>query len=109
MMAVGHAGLEPGRVARTQDRRSVILDQRDLAFDDVDELVLGLMPMSQRRCGSRLEPGEIDAELSEPGDVAERCLLAAVGHTAPRLGIHTLGTYRRFRDVDLGHRPLLAL
>src|SRR3981081_4125792 len=104
VMAVGDAGLEPRRVARSQHRRAAILDQRDLPLEHIDELVLGLVPMAQRRRSARLEPRQIDAELHEPRDVAERRLLAAVGDAAPRLRIGAFGADGCVGDIDLGHR-----
>src|SRR5262249_10028096 len=107
MMAVGDAGLEARRIAGSQQSLATVLDQRQLAFEDVDEFVLLLMPMAQRRGGAGLEPGEVDTELGEPGDVAECRLLAALGDGAQGHGIAAAGAHGRRGDVDLGHSPSL--
>ena len=70
-MAVGDAGLEAGRVAGPQHGLAAVLAQHDFAGEHVDELVLGGMPVALRRGGARLQRGEVDAELIEPGGVAE--------------------------------------
>src|SRR5262245_32160819 len=109
VMAVRHAGLESGAVARLEHGLAGVLDQHQLAFEDIDELVLLLVPMSQRRSGARLEARQVDAELGEAGDVAKRRLLAAVSHLAKVARIDTLGTHRGFADVDLGHPYTLSM
>src|SRR5262249_22051126 len=103
VVAVRDAGLEARAVARLEQRLTAVLDQGNLAFEHEDELVLLLVPVAQRRGGARLEPREIDAELGEPRDVAERRLLAAVGHFAPGLRVDALGAHHGLGDVDLGH------
>ena len=66
MVAVGDAGLEAGGVARPEDRLAVVLDQRQLAFEHVDELVLVLVPVAQRRGRAGLQRRQVDAELVSP-------------------------------------------
>ena len=52
------AGL-PGRcVAGAEQRLAVVLDQHELAFEQVDELVLGLVPVAQARARSRRQAFE---------------------------------------------------
>src|SRR5262249_54155751 len=75
MMTVGHAGLEAGGIARPQHSLTLVLDQDELAFKHVHELVLVLVPVTQRRSRTRLETCQVDAELRKAGDVAERSLL----------------------------------
>ena len=48
MMTVGHAGLEACRIAREQHGRAAVLDQHDLALEHIDELIFGLVPVTQR-------------------------------------------------------------
>src|SRR5262245_29454212 len=71
MVAVDNARLEAGRVARPEHGLAFVLDQRQLAFNEKDELVLVLVPMAQRRESSGREHRQVDAELSETGFIAE--------------------------------------
>ena len=71
MVAVGNARLEAGRVARPQHGLAFVLDQRQLAFNEKDELVLVLVPMAQRRESAGREHRQVDAELSQAGSIAE--------------------------------------
>src|SRR5262245_9044917 len=59
------AGLEAGGIAGTQHRLAVVLLQHQLAVEHVDELVLLLVPVAQRRRGARLDARDIDPELGE--------------------------------------------
>src|SRR5262245_19273789 len=103
MMPVADTGLETCSISGTQHGRTAVLDQRDLALEHVDELVLLLVPVAQRRGRAGPQPREVDPELREPRDVAERRLLAPLGDAAPGLGIHPLGAHGCLGDVDLGH------
>ena len=71
MVAVGNARLEAGRVARPQHGLAFVLDQRQLAFKEKDELVLVLVPMAQRRESAGRKHRQVDAELSQAGFIAE--------------------------------------
>src|ERR1043166_2694075 len=102
-MAVGHTGLEPGGIARAQQRLALVIDQYDLALDDEYEFVLVLMPMTLRRGGARLEPGEVDPELSQPRRVAERVFLTADDRRLEPLRIGAAQARGDLADVDLGH------
>src|SRR5262252_4020701 len=101
-MAVGDAGLEARGVTRPQHSRATVLDQCDLALEHIDELVLVLVPVTQRRGCAWLEPREVDAELGQPGNVAQSRLLPPFGDGAPRRGIDPFGPHRGPGDVDLG-------
>src|SRR5262245_27270376 len=103
VVTVGDAGLEARSVARSQYGRAALLDQRDLDLEHVNELMLGLGPMAQRRGGARLEPGDIHPELREAHTVAGRRFLSALGDCAPWIRIAGLGTHRRYGDVYLRH------
>ncbi|MNT73062.1 hypothetical protein D3C72_2117240 [compost metagenome] len=46
LVAVRHARLETGAVARDQPRLAVVLNQDHLALDHPDELVLGAVPVT---------------------------------------------------------------
>src|SRR6516165_12792543 len=78
-------------------------------LEHINELVFGLVPVAQRGGGGGLEAREIDPELGEPDDVAERGLLSALGNGAPRLGIDASGTHRRLGNVYFRHRALLCI
>ena len=54
MMAVGDPGLEAGRIAGLEHDFAAVLDQDQLAFQHVDELVLVLVPVALRRRGAGL-------------------------------------------------------
>src|SRR5206468_5828019 len=103
MMAVGNTGLEARAVARLEHGLAAILDQNDFAFEHIDELVLLLMPMAQRRGRPWLESRQIDAELRESRDVAECRLLAALGDTGKWLRVDAGGANNSLGNVDLGH------
>src|SRR5262249_44659529 len=107
MMAVGDPSLETRSVARLQHGRAAVLDQHDLAFEHVNELVFGLVPVAQRGGGTGLESREIDPKLAEPDDIAKGGLLSALGNGAPRFGIDAFGAHHRLGNVYLRHRALL--
>ena len=87
-MAVRHAGLEAGGVAGAKDGLALVLDQHELAFEHDDELVLVLVPVPLRGRRAGLQPHEVDAELRQPGRIAERLKRAALD----RLGIGPAGS-----------------
>src|SRR5262245_42133749 len=107
MMTVSDPSLETRGVARLQHGRATVLDQRDLALEDVNELVFGLVPVVQRGGGAGLEAREVDPELGEPDDVAERGLLSALGNGAPWFGIDAFGAHHCPGNVYLRQRALL--
>src|SRR6202023_1296004 len=107
MMTASNPDLETRGVARLQHGRATVLDQRDLALEDVNELVFGLVPVAQRGGGAGLEAREVDPELREPDDVAERGLLSALGNGAPWFGIDAFGAHHRLGNVYLRHGALL--
>src|SRR5262245_19952974 len=100
VMAIGNAGLEAYAIAWLEHGLATILDQHELAFEHIDEFILLLVPMAQRRRRARLQPREIDAELGEPRHIAERRLLAAIGYARVWLRIDSLGADDGFGDVD---------
>jgi hypothetical protein len=63
--------LKPAAVARPQHGLAFVLDQRQLAFNEEDELVLVLVPMAPRRESAGREHRQVDAELSQAGFIAE--------------------------------------
>jgi len=107
MMAVGDPSLETRGVAPLQHGRAAILDQHDLTLEHIHELVFGLVPVAECGGGAGLKAREIDPELREPDDVAERGLLSALGNGAPWFGIDAFGLHRCLGNVYLRHRALL--
>src|SRR5450759_493908 len=97
------AGLEAGGVAGLEYGFAVVLDQHQLAFQHVDEFVFLLVPMPQRGGRARLDARNIDAELRETHDVAQRLLVAAFMLGLKLGGIETAASHRHLGDVDLGH------
>src|ERR1700683_2013718 len=98
-------GLETRGVSRLEHGLAVVFDQHDLPFQDEDQLVFLLVPMTQRRGSARLERGEIDAELIEPDRVAQTLALAADDHTVVRRRIAGADLSRQLGDVDFWHGP----
>src|SRR5215471_10220781 len=107
MMTVSDPSLETRGIARLQHGRAAILDQHDLTLEHVNELVFGLVPVAQRGGGAGLEAREVDPELREPDDVAERGLLSALGDGAPWFGIDAFGAHHRLGNAYLRHHALL--
>src|SRR5690606_35901990 len=71
LVAVGHAGPEPGAVAGPQHRLPLILDQPHLAGDHPDELVLARVPVPLARPGPVGQAQQVDPELVQPDRVAQ--------------------------------------
>src|SRR5258708_38845761 len=109
MMAVGDPSLETRGVAPLQHGRAAILDQHDLTLEHVNEFVFGLVPVAECGGGAGLKAREIDPELREPDDVAERGLLSALGNGAPWFGIDAFGSHRCLGNVYRRHRALVCL
>src|SRR4030088_1310329 len=105
-MAVGDPGFPAGRVPRPQHGLAVVLDQHQLAFEHIDELILGLMPMALRGGGAGLETGQVDAELIEPDRIAQPLALAALDRAAKRLRIAGAGVDWNLADIEFRHRSL---
>src|SRR5712692_7123811 len=103
MMTVSDPSLETRGVAPLQHGRAAILDQHDLALEHVNEFVFGLVPVAECGGGAGLKAREVDPELREPDDVAERGLLSALGKGAPWFGIDAFGSHRCLGNVYLRH------
>src|SRR3954471_24465740 len=95
--------LPAGGVTRFEHALAVVLDERNLAFEYIDEFILVPMPMPLRRPGARLQRNQVDAELVEAHGVAEALAFAADDRLPERLGIHADGIERDFGDIDLRH------
>jgi hypothetical protein len=105
-MAVAHAGLPPGGVARPQHGLAAVLAQHHLAGEHVYQLVLVGMPVTLRGSCPRLQGREIDAELVEPDGIAEPLARAPQHRLAKRLGVTGVGVGLQSGDVDLWHVPI---
>src|ERR1700730_11041292 len=70
-MCVGDASLETGAVASAERLLTLSRDQNQLSLEHINEFVLGFVPMTLARPGSRRESRHIDAELSQPCRIAE--------------------------------------
>ena len=103
MMTVPAVGLEARGVAGLEHGLAVVLDQHDLAFEHIDELVFLFVPVPQRRGRAGLERRQVDAELVEADRIAEALALAADDHAVERRRIAGAGIDRQFGDIDLGH------
>src|SRR5262249_23882481 len=82
---------------------AAILAKHKLALEQVDELVLVLVPVALRRRRAGLEPRQVDAELIEPDRIAEPLALASEHGLAERLRIARGGVDLELVDVDLRH------
>src|SRR5262249_58624625 len=76
MMPVGYPRGEASRHPWAEHLLSRVGDQRDLALEDVDELVLVRVPVAERRARAGLEPGQVDPEVGEAEQGADRALAA---------------------------------
>src|SRR5882724_11543637 len=95
--------LPAGGVARFHHSLAVVLDERDLAFEHIDEFVLVPVPVPLRRPGAGLERDQVNSKLVESHDVAEALAFAADDRFPERLGIHADGIDRDFGDIDPRH------
>src|SRR5205823_3305283 len=75
-MAVLVVGREAGGVAGAQYLFALVSDEDDLARQHIDEFVFAGVPMPLARPGAGREAQEVDAELGQPGRVAQLCALA---------------------------------
>ena len=76
MMAVFLARLEAGAIARLQDFFAGVGHQHHFAFQHIDEFVLLEVPVALAGPGARRQPQQIDAELGQPGGIAQAAALA---------------------------------
>src|SRR5215217_1691707 len=104
-VAVRHVRLPARAVARFQYRPALVLNQHALALQDVDELILLLVPVTNRRRGTRLELRQVHAELREAHSIAERGLVASRTRGLERGRIiWRADPSFELADVDLRHR-----
>src|SRR5215475_11933720 len=87
LMAISPAGGEARDHPRRQALRAGIGHQLDLAFENVDELVLGAVPVSLGGGAAGRQADEIDPEMAEAEGIAESPLLALLHRPRERGGI----------------------
>jgi hypothetical protein len=75
VMCVGDAGFPADHASFTQRVFVVLIDQRELAGENVDEFIFLLMPVAQRRERAGLERNVIDAELVHADGAAKLLLV----------------------------------
>src|SRR5260370_26115494 len=84
-MAVRLAGANARDHACGEHRLALVGHQRHFAFEDIDELVLALVPVALRRPGGGRQLEQVDAELREPEGVAQSAAAALpAGHVVRR-------------------------
>jgi hypothetical protein len=94
--------------ARTQHGRAAVFDQRQFAFQHIDEFVLVRMPVALARPIAGRQAHEIDAEISEPAGIAQPLPHALrTGRIKRRRIARTLAP-RHSGNVDLRHSSLRA-
>ena len=103
VMAVAGAFRKGRAIAGAQHRLAAILDQRQLAFEHVDELVLVRMPVALARPVARRQAHEIDAEIGKPAGVAQPLPHALGAGRVEGRRIARAFAFRHGGDVDLGH------
>ncbi len=103
-VAVVDIRLEAGAVAGLQRDLTAALDQHALAFENVDELILLLVPVKQRSRGAGLELRQIHTKLAQAHRIAERRLVPP-GADIPKRCRIVWRAHARFQcaDVDLRH------
>src|SRR6185437_14481230 len=69
-------GGETGAHARPQHLLAGIGLEHDLAGHHIDELILARVPVATRRLPARYDAGEVDAEIAEPGMLAQATIPA---------------------------------
>jgi hypothetical protein len=99
-MAVAVIGLEAGGITGAEDFVAGIRHQRNLARDHIDELVAGGMPVALARPGTGRQPQQVDAELRQPGHVAEPGAFARPARRVVRRRIHRADHRRQLAGVD---------
>src|SRR2546430_2474178 len=97
------ASLEARRIAPPEHGLAVVLLQDQLAFEHVDELVLLLVPVAQRRGRARFDARDIHAELGQPDRIADPLLLTPGDDRSEFLRIGRNLLRRNFCDIDLRH------
>src|SRR5262245_63389727 len=102
-MAVRQAGLPGRRLAGPQHGLAAVLAQNHFAFENVNELVLLLMPVALRRGGSRLQGAEVDTELGQAACSSEPLARTPLHRLVERRRIIRRLVERQPVDIDFWH------
>src|SRR5688572_30037551 len=106
-MAVSRA-LRKGRtLACEQHRLAAVFDERDFAFENVNELVLMAVPVALARPTARRQGHQIHAEIAKPARVAQTPPRARGTRRIERRRITGTLTFWYGGDVDFRHLTLL--
>jgi hypothetical protein len=103
VMAVRLAGREGGAVASLQELLARVGDQHALALQHIDELVLHAVPVPLARPLAGRQAQEVDAELGQPGRIAQLPAPAVLAAFVEGRGVAGAEAGRGVFDVDLGH------
>jgi hypothetical protein len=71
VVAVARAFRKGRAIAGPQHRLAAVFDQRQLAFEHVDEFVFVRMPMALARPVARRQVHEVESEIREPAGIAQ--------------------------------------
>src|SRR5579862_12615 len=104
-MSDATAGFEAAGVPRLEDRLAIVLVQDQLALKHINELILVLMGVAQRGSRAWFDARDVDAELSQPGGIADALLLTPGYDRRKFPRIRSDRLRRNLRDGDLGHGP----
>src|SRR5262245_5028657 len=110
-MAVAGAFWKGRAIAGAQHRLAAIFDQRQFAFEHVDEFVFVRMPVALARPVARWQVREIDPEIGKAAGIAQPLPDAAGTGRVELRWIARAFALRHGGDVDLGHAspsPLVA-
>src|ERR1700722_6964751 len=106
-MAIAGAFRKRRAIARAQHRLAAVFDERQLAFEHVDELVLVAVPMALARPAAGRQGHQIDAEIAKSARHAQApARTCRARRIERRRGSNTL-TRGQGGYVDLGHALLL--
>src|SRR2546427_884590 len=86
-MSVGLARRKSGRHAAPELLSPSIGDERDLALEHVDELILLGVPVPHRGLSARVKARDVDAEVFQPSRIAEASLVSARDAALVRLRV----------------------
>src|SRR5262245_18838840 len=106
-MAIAGTFRKRRTIACVQHRLAAVFDERDFAFEHIDELVLVAVPVALAGPAAGRQPHQIDAEIAKPARVAQTLpRTCSTGRVEGRRIARAL-TCGHGGDVDLGHALLL--
>ena len=95
VMAVAAVFGEGSAIARPEQRFAAVLDQRQLALQHIDELVLMAVPVALARPAAGRQCHQVDAEIGEAAGIAE-----APARAGGARGVEGCGVAGAFADGD---------